>query len=101
MLTSCVSKVFHQILANRLVEYFVENKFVDKSVQKAFIYGINGCIEHNQVVQEIIADSWYRKRTVHITFFYIADAFGSVSHDIISYSLKRFDVPQNVSARKL
>ena len=93
-LTSCVSKVFHQILANWLVEYIVENKFVDKSVQKAFIYGINGCIDHNQVVQEI---SRYKKRTVHITFFDIADAFGSVSHDIISHSLKRFDVPQNVS----
>ena len=95
-LTSCVSKVFHQILANRLVSYMTENRFIDPSVQKAFINGINGCVEHNQVLQEIISHSKSNKRTVHVTFFDLADAFGSVSHELISHSLKRFSVPDNV-----
>ena len=81
-LTSCVSKVFHQILANRLVSYMTENRFIDPSVQKAFINGINGCVEHNQVLQEIISHSKSNKRTVHVTFFDLADAFGSVSHEV-------------------
>ena len=95
-LTSCVSKVFHQILANRLVYYMTENRFIDPDVQKAFINGINGCVEHNQVLQEIISHSKAKKRTVHVTFFDLADAFGSVSHELISHSLRRFPVPGNL-----
>ena len=66
-------------------------------VQKAFINGINGCVEHNQVLHEIISHSKTTKRTVHVTFFDLADAFGSVSHELISHSLRRFHVPNNLS----
>ncbi|XP_071491341.1 uncharacterized protein [Diadema antillarum] len=96
-LTSCVSKIFHQILANRLACYLTTNCFIDPSVQKAFINGVNGCVEHNQVLHEIIAHSKAKKRTVHLTFFDLADAFGSVSHELISHSLHRFHVPTNLS----
>ena len=53
-LTSCVSKIFHQILADRLVTYLTANKFIDDAVQKAFVKNVSGCIEHNQLLQETI-----------------------------------------------
>ena len=92
-LTSCVSKIFHQVLANRLSSYLTQNRFIDDSVQKAFIKNINGCIEHNQVLHEVISHCKAKKRTVHITFFDLADAFGSVSHDLISHSFTRYEIP--------
>ena len=95
-LTSCVSKVFHQILANRTTDYLTGNSFLQRDTQKAFINGINGCIEHNMVLQEVISHSKANKKTCHIMFFDLADAFGSVSHQLISFSLKRFDLPLNV-----
>ena len=96
-LTSCISKIFHQILADRLVSYLTDNNFIDKSIQKAFIKNINGCIEHNEVLHEIIQHAKVKNRTVHVTFFDLADAFGSVSHDLISYSLNRYHVPDNLT----
>ena len=86
-LTSCVSKVFHQVLANRTGAYLTKNGYIKSDVQKAFLKGINGCIEHNIVLQEAIAFSKNRKKTLHVTFFDLADAFGSVSHSLISKSM--------------
>ncbi len=51
-LNSCIAKVYHQILAYRFCDYLTSNKLIDVTMQKAFIQGINGCIEHTQVMQE-------------------------------------------------
>ncbi len=95
-LSSTLGKTFHQIIAKRLVEYFTQNGYIDKTVQKAFINRINGVIEHNQTLHEIIKHSKANKKTVHMTFFDLEDAFGSVQHNLISHSLKRFCVPTEV-----
>ena len=97
-LTSCVSKVFHQILSDRSVHYLTTNGYIRNDIQKAFINGINGCIEHNILLQEIICHAKENKKTVHITFFDLADAFGSVSHDLIRLSLNRFGLPGEVTS---
>ena len=95
-LTSCISKVFHQVLANRSVDYLTSNHYIRKDLQKAFINGINGCIEHNILLHEVISHAKFNHRTVHITFFDLADAFGSVSHELINFSLQRFRMPDNI-----
>ena len=61
-LSSNLGKVFHQIKADHLTEYMLENKYIDPAVQKAFLRKINGCVEHIQVIQEIIQDAKSRKR---------------------------------------
>ena len=72
------------------------NKYIDPSAQKVFIKGITGCVEHIEVVQEIIQHARLNKKTVHITWFDLADAFGSVSHDLIPIVLAHYQVPQNI-----
>ena len=49
-LTSCVGKLFHQILSDQIANYFLRNKFIDPETQKAFLKGINGCMEHTFVI---------------------------------------------------
>ena len=44
-------------------------------------------------MREIIAHARHVKRTAHITFFDLADAFGSVSHEMISHTLERNGIP--------
>jgi len=61
-LTSCVGKIHHQILADRFVQYLTLNNYIDKEQQKAFIKLINGCTEHNFVVQEIISHARANKK---------------------------------------
>jgi hypothetical protein len=60
--------------------------------------GIFGCTDHNIVLQELLAYARKEKKTLHCMFFDLADAFGSVSHDLIKISLERFRfLPQIVS----
>ena len=93
-LSSCVGKLFHQILADRFDAYLTKNNLIDTSYQKAFIKGKNGCIEHNQLVHEILQDAKSKKKkTIHMTWFDLQDAFGSVSHDLIKTALSRNGVP--------
>ena len=95
-LTSCVGKIFHQILADRMTMYLSSNGLIDTTVQKAFMRGISGCTDHNFVLQELLAYARKEKKTLHCTFFDLADAFGSVSHDLIKISLERFRFPPQI-----
>ena len=96
-LTSCVGKLYHQLLANRIIDFLTTNKLLDPDTQKAFIPKVNGCLEHGYVLQEAIAHCRQKKKTLHCTFFDLADAFGSVNHELIEYTLRRNHLPECVS----
>ena len=93
-LSSCLGKPYHQIKAARLNKFMVSNGYINTSHQKAFLEGINGCMEHIKVLQEIIQDAKAKRRTVHISWFDLTDAFGSVSHELIQFCLNHFHVPE-------
>ena len=95
-LSGCIGKTYHLLLNDCLTTYLLCNKLIDPTMQKAFLPGINGCIEHNLVLDEVVKDAKNRKRTVHITFFDLADAFGSVPHNSIIHSLRRNYFPPEV-----
>ena len=58
--------------------------------------GFSGCPDHNLILNEIINHAKFKNRTVHITWFDLEDAFGSVSHDLIPICLDRMHIPANV-----
>ena len=97
-LSGCIGKTFHLLLNQRLTSYLIENKLVDPSMQKAFLPGINGCIEHNIAMEEVIKHARKNKKTAHITFFDLEDAFGSVPHALIHETLKRNHIPENIQS---
>ena len=88
-LNSCIAKVYHQLLAYRFCDYLTSNNLIDVTLQKAFIQGINGCIEHTQVMQELIRHAKANNKTLHVTWFDLADAFGSVQNNLIFHELER------------
>ena len=63
-LTGCIGKSFNLILSDRLTTFLVKNKFIDETLQKVFLPGINGCIEHNVAMDEIVRDTKSRNKTV-------------------------------------
>jgi hypothetical protein len=95
-LTSCVSKIYHQILANMMTVYLSSNGLIDTTVQKAFMQEISGCTDHNFALQELLAYARKEKKTLHCMFLDLADAFGSVSHDLIKISPERFRFPPQI-----
>ena len=66
-LTSSIAKTYHTLLAKRLTKFLTLNNYIDEKVQKAFLLGINGTIEHNVVLEEIISQAKTNKKTVHVT----------------------------------
>jgi hypothetical protein len=95
-LSGCIGKLFHLLINQRLTSYLIQNKLMDPAMQKAFLPGINGCIEHNLAMEEVIKSARKSKRTAHITFFDLEDAFGSVPHSLISHTLRRNHLPENL-----
>ena len=71
-LTSTLGKLYHQIKAERMTN--LTNGYIDEATQKAFIKGVNGCIEHMQVLQEVINDAKQKKRTAHFSWYDLSDA---------------------------
>ena len=97
-LTSVIGKCFHLILSNRFTDFLLSNGIINSEVQKAFLPGISGCFEHNIVLQEAIKNARVSKKTLHLTFFDLADAFGSVPHDLIIYTIKQHGLPANIES---
>ena len=95
-LSGCIGKTYHLLLAERLTTYLTVNNFIDSSLQKAFLPGINGTIEHDIVMEVLIKDARFRNHTLHTTFFDLEDAFGSVPHSLIQQSLEQHFLPPNI-----
>ena len=91
-----MGKLYHSLESSRALSFMIANKYLDPSAQKAYIEGINGCVEHIQVVQEIIRHAKHTKHTAHMTWLDLTDAFGSVAHELIPYVLTHYHLPQQV-----
>ena len=88
-LGNTIGKLFHLIIAKRMSSYLLHNGLIDKNIQKAFLPGVSGCIEHTRVLTEVVKAARMKKKTIHVAFFDLEDAFGSVPHDLIMSSLSR------------
>ena len=69
-LISCLGKPYHQIKAERLTELMTANGYIDTSTQKAFLKCVNGCVEHIQVLQEVIQDVKAKKKLSFLVWSY-------------------------------
>ena len=84
-LTLNIGKLYHTLEASRTLKFMIENKYLDPTAQKAYIDGVNGCMEHVTIVQEVIQHAKINHKTMHTTWFDLTDAFGGVAHDLIPY----------------
>ena len=71
-----------------------ENEFIDDGSQKAFLKAVNGCTEHVQVLSEIFQDAKQKRKTVHVCWYDLSDAYGSIPHQLIEFCLKLYHIPQ-------
>ena len=95
-LTFNTGKLYHTLKAQRTIDYMVAINYLDPIAQKAYVEGINGCVEHVTVVQEIIQHAKSNHKTVHFTWFDLEDAFGSVSHTLILFVMNYYFLPQQI-----
>ena len=64
------------------------------SEQKGFIRGINGCMEHSIIGNEVLNDAKRTQKDLHVVSIDLRDAFGSVPHDYIQEVLAEVGLPK-------
>ena len=92
-LATSLGKLFHKILAIRLENYLVSNSMVDKSIQKGFLRGVNGCIEHVFAIQSMLVNAMEHSLPLTLSFIDLKNAFGSISHAYITNILRFIRLP--------
>lgn len=93
-LMSCIYKLFMSIMANRLVNYSIENNFLSNCQKSA--RPVEGCYEHTFVLQSLVLDAIRHQKNLFLSWLDLRNAFGSIPHEIISITLTHLGVPDRV-----
>ena len=89
-------KIFFSVMASRLSTFLLENNYLDVSVQKGGIPGVPGCLEHATMIWDSIQKAKSNRRNLDVVWLDLANAYGSVPHEMIQMSLKAYHVPENI-----
>ena len=90
-------KLFFGVLARRVRTYLSDNEYINTSVQKDGIQGMQGCVEHSSMVWEAIKTAKEEKRDLHVVWLDLANAYGSIPHDLVQKALQYYHIPEWVS----
>jgi hypothetical protein len=93
-LMSCIYKLFMSVMAERLVNYSIENKLLSSSQKSA--RPTEGCYEHTFILQSLVLDAKRHQKNLFLAWLDLRNAFGSVPHDVISVTLSHLGVPDSV-----
>ncbi len=89
-------KLYFSHTADRIMKYALMNQYIDKSVQKGGVPAISGCLEHTAVLSQLIREAKARKKNLVITWLDIANAYGSIPHNLIQAALRQAYVPDEI-----
>ena len=85
-------KIFFSVMATRLTKY----GYINTSVQKGGIPGVSGCLEHATMIWEAILRAKSEKLNLDVIWLDLANAYGSVPHQMIQLALRMYHVPENI-----
>ena len=92
-LTPTIAKLFHSIVASWLERALTATKAIPTTIQKGFLMGISGAIEHDMVLDAALAEAKRHRKNLYMVLVDLKNAFGSVPHTRIAWALQRFGAP--------
>ena len=92
-LTPSISKLFSGILKDRWLLHMKANKYLDSDIQKAFLPTTPGVTEHQVKLGAIIKAAKRSKQSLAIAWLDIANAYGSVHHNLIQFAMAHYYAP--------
>lgn len=95
-IAATMGKIVLSVVSDRLQRFLVKNSFIPRQVQKGFLSGVPGCIEHTFMLFEALKEAKREKRQIVIAWIDLANAFGSVRHNLIQFALDWYHVPKAV-----
>ena len=69
---------------------------MNTSIQKGGVPGVPGCIEHSSMIWVAIQRAKKRRLSLYVVWLDLANAYGSVPHQLIWKSLETHHVPRHV-----
>lgn len=90
------SKIFFSVIAKRLSNLLLSNRYIDTSVQKGGIPGVPGCLEHTGVVTQLISEARESGGDLAVLWLDLTNAYGSIPHKLVEVVLEKYHVPQKV-----
>ena len=86
-------KLFFSLIAKRLETHIInQNKFINTSLQKGCIAKVPGCCEHMSLVWQELKSTKSDKKNISAVWLDIANAYGSIPHQLIFLALERYGV---------
>ena len=75
----------------------VKNGMIKTDIQKGFLTGIAGCVEHTFAFNEAFRDAYENTRQFIAIWIDLANAYGSVMHNLIQFALWWYHVPPHIA----
>lgn len=92
-LTPCTGKLFTTILKNRWLENMLDNGYLNRSIQKAFMTATPGCTEQHTKLATIPSEARRNNKSLAVSWLDLANAHGSVHHTLIQFAMKHYRAP--------
>ena len=93
-LQNALYKVYAAVWAKRLAVWATEAGTISPS-QKGFVPG-EGCLEHSFLVRSLMEDARRRRKSLHLVWFDLKNAFGSVPHRLLWFSMESIGLPEDM-----
>ncbi|XP_067132582.1 uncharacterized protein [Centruroides vittatus] len=92
-LSCTIGKLYTACLANRLLKWCEQNDRLSPA-QKGFVH-YEGCQDHNYILQTTIQDARRQRKSCHIAWLDLCNAFGSIPHETLWRSLEWIGLHHN------
>ena len=96
-LTLCIGKIYKTIIKDRWLDYKTSNNYFDTRIQKAFMSSVLDCVEHYMKFATAISEALRLHKSLCVCWLDLANAYGSVRHDLIDFSLHHYHAPIRLS----
>ena len=93
-LTPAISKLFSSILRDRWLKHMLANRYLKSNIQKTFLATIPGVSQHQAKLAALIKTAKRLKRSLAVAWLDIANAYGSINHALIQFSMEHYHAPQ-------
>lgn len=97
-MTACFGKIFLTVISDRLQVFLVRNSYIPRKIQKGFLSGIAGCVEHSFMLFEAMKEAKEEQRQIVASWLDLANAYGSVRHNLIQFALEWYHIPKRIQA---
>jgi len=94
-LQPCLYKVFSSIYRDRLQSFLNSNRYLNTNIQKGFVGGVEGVLEHTALLDYIMRSAKRRQLSLFTVLFDLRNAFGELDHDLIRASLNYHHMPDH------